>query len=86
MDYEFLNKPNITQLIIAGDRCYDHQMRALLSGIPREKITTTMKNIDAWKYVRLDNVDKVFVLKNNFADHSSRVVFDEIVKKLQEVA
>ena len=82
-DYEFLNRDNLKQLIIAGDRAYDHQLRALLSGIPKEKISVTLHNGDAFQYVDLEDVDKVFVLKNNFGYASIKAVYQQIVEALE---
>ena len=37
-DYEFLNDESIVQILATGVRCWDHQVRLLLAGVPREKL------------------------------------------------
>lgn len=34
-DYEFLNDESIVQILATGVRCWDHQVRLLLAGVPR---------------------------------------------------
>lgn len=41
IDFEFLNKENVKQIIISGIRVYDILLRLLLAGIPKDKITVS---------------------------------------------
>ncbi len=40
-DYSYLADPSIRRIIFSGPRCKDHYLRALLSGVPAEKILQT---------------------------------------------
>ncbi|MDR1082969.1 MAG: MurT ligase domain-containing protein [Coriobacteriales bacterium] len=61
-DYERLDDPNITQLVIGGIRSYDHYLRLLIAGVAREKIRRTRYEHDTAALVELAEVDKVFIL------------------------
>jgi len=41
IDFEFLNKEDISQIVTSGVRAYDVYLRLLLAGIPRDKITVS---------------------------------------------
>lgn len=62
VDFEFLNQPDIAQIVCSGVRCLDHKVRLMLAGVPEEKITCVDKEADAADAVRLDEVDTVFFL------------------------
>ena len=40
-DYSILPNPSITQIVFGGPRCKDHYLRALMAGIPKEKMVIT---------------------------------------------
>lgn len=46
-DFEFLNKENITRIVVTGPRAKDYYLRLLLAGIPEEKIRCTLNEMDA---------------------------------------
>ncbi|MCL2482273.1 MAG: MurT ligase domain-containing protein [Propionibacteriaceae bacterium] len=61
-DYEFLNDPDVVQVLACGPRCYDHQVRLLLAGVPKERIVCCEDELDAPHHVITDGVDAVYVL------------------------
>lgn len=84
IDYEFLNDEHIKKIIIAGDRCLDHKIRALMAGIPEEKMIVTRKNLDAVKYVTTEGIDKIYVLRNYFKQTNGTKVYEQIVDLVKE--
>ena len=80
-DYEFLNSDNIKQIIATGVRCYDHEVRLLLAGVPREKLVCMRDELQAIEQLRGDVVDSVYLLH----DMSSYPQSVEAMKKIREV-
>jgi hypothetical protein len=46
-DFEFLNKENISRIVVTGPRAKDYYLRLLLAGVPDEKIRCTLDEMDA---------------------------------------
>ena len=60
-DFEFLNDPDIVQLVIAGARHHDAYVRALLASVPAEKVVHLREEQNAAQAVSPD-ADTVFIL------------------------
>ena len=60
-DFEFLNTPDIKQVVLAGPRCFDYKLRLLIAGIPEERI---LCEEDEFKAVDImdKNIDKLYLL------------------------
>jgi UDP-N-acetylmuramyl pentapeptide synthase len=84
IDYEFLNDEHIKKIILAGDRCLDHKIRAMMAGIPEEKMVVTRKNLDAVQYVDVEGIDKIYVLRNYFKQTNGTKVYEEVLKKVAQ--
>ena len=50
-DFEFLNRDNIRQIVVAGRRSRDLYLRLLMAGIPAERITRVDNELDVPDYV-----------------------------------
>lgn len=61
-DFEFLNDPDITQVINAGARHWDVYLRLLLAGLPEEKLTHRIDQENVATGLRLEGVEAVVVL------------------------
>lgn len=61
-DFEFLNNPDIPQIIAAGARHWDVCLRLLMAGISPEKIAHTAENHKAAELVSKEGIDAVFIL------------------------
>ena len=61
-DYEFLKADCVKQIIPGGKRCYDYKVRALLAGVPEERIECALNPEDVVKLVDLDQVDRIYIL------------------------
>ncbi len=73
VDFEFLNTPNLTQLIIAGPRCYDYKLRFLIAGISEDKIVCHESELDAVDVMNT-NIDKLYFIHDpSTYEHSLKV-------------
>ena len=62
VDYEFLTREGVEQIIATGPRCYDHKVRLLLAGVPEEKIFCSVDEMTGIDLVKIDLVDSVYIL------------------------
>ncbi len=62
VDYEFMTREGIVQVIATGPRCYDHKVRLLLAGVPEEKICCASDEMAGIDMVRTAEVDSVYIL------------------------
>ncbi|MDR0436390.1 MAG: MurT ligase domain-containing protein [Propionibacteriaceae bacterium] len=61
-DYEVLADAGVTQLVFAGPRHLDHVARALLAGVPGEKMSSAPSTAQAIALLRTDGIERVYVL------------------------
>jgi UDP-N-acetylmuramoyl-L-alanyl-D-glutamate--2,6-diaminopimelate ligase len=58
-DFEFLNKENITRIVVTGPRAKDYRLRLLFAGVPDEKIRCTMSEMDAPELLEYNSGESV---------------------------
>jgi len=80
VDFEFLDQPDIRQIILAGPRCYDYQLRMLVAGIPADKLVVEPDEFKAVDVMDKD-VDKLYLLH----DTSTLDLAIEVEKKILAV-
>ena len=61
-DFEFLNDDSISNIVCTGPRRYDYKLRLMLAGIDESKISLAPTEMDATKYLRLNEPEDVYVL------------------------
>lgn len=61
-DFEVLNNEEIKQIVVAGPRCYDMQVRLLIAGVPKERIICVENELEAPNKIDYLHIDKVCVL------------------------
>lgn len=61
-DYAILSDPSISQIVFGGPRCKDHYLRALMAGIPKEKMSFTTDTAHAAKLIDTEKHKNIFVL------------------------
>lgn len=83
-DFEFLNHPDITNIVISGVRCLDYRLRLLMAGVDDSKLVSTDKELDAPDYLKLNNTDSVFILHELYAESDAMKVRDKVKQKLAE--
>lgn len=79
-DYEFLNDDSIVQLIIGGNRHHDTYVRALLAGVPAEKIIHMQDETKAADVIS-DEADTVFVLHDVYTIKSANIIRQKLEEK-----
>lgn len=62
VDYEFLAREGVEQVVCTGPRCLDHRVRLLLAGVAPERIVTAMDELSGMELVDIRNVDTVYIL------------------------
>ena len=62
VDYEFMTREGVEQVIATGPRCYDHKVRLLLAGVPEEKISCATDEMAGIDLIKTDAVDSVYIL------------------------
>ncbi len=65
-DFEFLNTPEVKQIVVGGRRHYDLKLRLLMAGIPEEKIACIEDDAKTAELVDLEAADKVYILYDVF--------------------
>ncbi len=60
-DFEFLNTPEVKQIVVAGPRCYDYKLRLLIAGVPCERILCEEDEFKAIDMMEKD-IDKLYLL------------------------
>ncbi len=82
-NFELLNDPEIKKIIVSGKRHLDHRVRLLLAGVDPEKLTDVEDDEDIYTHLIAD-VDRIYVLYDVMALSRSRIVTDNIIKKIRE--
>jgi UDP-N-acetylmuramyl tripeptide synthase len=67
IDFDFLNKDDIKQIVISGKRVYDILLRLLLAKIPKEKITVSQSYDNIVNDTLLTDIEKIFILHDLYA-------------------
>ncbi|MDD6189894.1 MAG: MurT ligase domain-containing protein [Clostridiales bacterium] len=84
-DFEFLNDPNIIQIVTVGVRSLDSRMRLLMAGVPEEKIVAVRSEKDAAGKVDIAGADKIFLLYELYRYDSAVAVRNRIAERMKEV-
>jgi len=83
-DYELLNDDSIEQIIIGGVRAKDHYLRLLIAGVPEEKISYELQEVEAVKHLDLQKVDTIFILYDVYTVETSEKVRNKIKEKIEQ--
>lgn len=60
-DFEFLNTPDIKQIVLAGPRCFDYKLRLLIAGVSEYRILCEEDEFKAVDIMDKD-IDKLYIL------------------------
>ena len=83
VDYEFLTRDGVEQVIATGPRCYDHKVRLLLAGVPEEKISCAQDEMSGVDLVQTDKIDAVYILYDTSTYMLSCQMKEKLLKKLE---
>ena len=81
-DFEFLNSPDILQVVAAGPRHWDVYVRLLMAGIPPEKLCHMEHPLDAAAAVNLSQVDTLFMLYDLYAVELSKQIKGQLKERM----
>ena len=83
-DFEFLNEPDIVQVLAVGVRCLDTRLRLLLAGLDRERVIPVPRAADAAALVDLNLCEHVFVLFEVYRHGQAMEVRKAIAERMRE--
>lgn len=83
VDYEFLTREGVEQVVATGPRCYDHKVRLLLAGVPEEKISCDPDELSGVDAIRTEDVDSVYILYDTSTYSLSCQMKEKLLKKLE---
>ena len=84
-DYEFLNDKSIKQIIVAGPRYLDSYIRLLMADIPKEKIVYKKDLIEATSGLKLEGIDKVFILHDLYSIEETKQIKERVKELYNEL-
>lgn len=80
-DYEYLDDPDITQILVGGVRRYDQALRLMIAGVDPEKIRTFASETEPAERVGLRDAD---VIVNFHSVHNTVATGTPVQARLQE--
>lgn len=83
VDYEFLTREGVEQVVATGPRCYDHKVRLLLAGVPEERISCAADEMSGVDEIRTGDVDSVYILYDTSTYNLSCQMKEKLLKKLE---
>lgn len=83
VDYEFLTREGVRQVIATGPRCYDNKVRLLLAGVPEENICCVTDEMDSIDQIALDKIDSVYILYDTSTYDLSCQMKEKLLKRLE---
>ncbi len=76
-DFEFMNSPDITRIVIGGWRAPDYKLRLMIAGVPEEKIVCCSTEIGTADMLELEPGETVYVLHDILHElYSHNLAFD----------
>lgn len=83
VDYEFMTREGVEQVIATGPRCYDHKVRLLLAGVPEERIFCAEDEMAGVDLVQTADMDAVYILYDTSTYSLSCQMKEKLLKKLE---
>ncbi len=84
-DFEFLNTPEICNIVVVGARREDYKMRLLMAGIPEERIQCVEKDNEVPSKLIYRDIDKIFILHELYFVESAAILRDQICENLKKL-
>lgn len=83
VDYEFLTREGVQQVIATGPRCYDHKVRLLLAGVPEDRIACATDELAGINLIRTEDLDAVYILYDTSTYSLSCQMKEKLLSKLE---
>jgi UDP-N-acetylmuramyl tripeptide synthase len=86
-DFEFLNDPDVVQIVMAGRNHWDVYVRILMAGVPEEKIVHMDDPVKAAGEMNVQDSESIWVLHDiyNFSNQEASEVKARIKEKIQNL-
>lgn len=81
-DFELLNDPEIEHIVVTGPRGKDYHLRLLMAGVPEEKISWTLNEIDAPDLLHYKPGESIYI----FYGTDSINLGEKVLNKTKEIA
>lgn len=82
-DFEFLNTPDIRQIVTVGKRSPDSLLRLLIAGVEKDRIVAVPNEEDAAEAVDIRSCDKIYVLYELYRYNSAVMTRDRILRRIE---
>ncbi len=82
-DYSVLNTDSVKQIVFGGPRCKDQYLRALVAGIPQEKLRITESSAKAGDLIDLDVCKNVFVLHDLYRPDDAAAIKNSLLERMK---
>lgn len=83
-DYSYLADPSIAQIVFAGPRCKDQYLRALIAGVPAEKIRCTSDFKGGADILDTELSKDIFVLYDPYSLAEASATKEKLISKAKE--
>ena len=83
VDYEFLAKDDVIQVVTTGPRCYDHKVRLLLAGVPEDRISCAEDEMSGIDLVNIADAESVYILYDTSTYNLSCQMKETLLKRLE---
>lgn len=80
-DYAPLADPSIRQVIFAGPRCKDHRLRALLAGVPEERLCIRPEFFGAEELLDTENCKDIYILHDIYLSKEAAAIRDFLTRQ-----
>ena len=81
-DFEFLNMPDISQIIIIGKRILDFEFRMKMAGISESKIIKIDSPAQLKDHLLLETGSYVEIIYGIYQAENYKKIYNEVIKKL----
>ena len=78
-DYSYLTDDSIAQIVFAGPRCKDHLLRALIAGVPQDKVFMTESFIGGAEQIDTVLSKDIYVLYDPYSLSEANVVKNKLI-------
>lgn len=82
-DFEYLNRPEIRQIVIALPAAPDYLLRCRLAGIPPERLRCSTRELDAADLLDLEAVDTIYIFYNIYHFAARDAITERICERLR---
>ena len=83
-DYEFLRDDSIKQILTAGARYLDTKVRLEMADVDLEKVVYQRDELSLVDKLKLDGIDKVFILHDLYSMDLKNEIKDKVIEKIKE--